>query len=386
MANPPVAESLIKNMLSKQNKEFLTRQIRNHTTWIESRCNGCGKTMWQSWGHIYNGAKCRKCSRLKSRVPISKIKSKLQKQNRLFLDIKYRYIRKSNRNRTDVKTKCYTCNKTVWQELSTLLTSKVGCRYCVSNCPLTHKQVVKLLVKYEYTVLSPYKNAKSKMTVRCPDGHILSYECFSRGQRCSACHFSLGEEITRKSMEFFLRKQFPKCRPDFLKISSRRRLELDGFSKKLRIAFEYQGQQHFKKVPIFSRYNYKKIDSLKKELCIKNNVQLIIIKYSDLFRRGKFREDSPSIIRKILSRNGISLMRNVNITIAELSGIGISRLKELQNIAIERGGYCLSKTYLGSQFKLKWVCKYNHHWWTTPNSIKSGTWCPHISCRKSKLR
>ncbi|WP_282161980.1 hypothetical protein [Ulvibacterium marinum] len=49
---------------------------------------------------------------------------------------------------------------------------------------------------------------------------------------------------------------------------------------------------------------------------------------------------------------------------------------ELMNqIAKERGGYCLSKEYINGKTKLQWQCKNGHVWWAVPSSIRNGSWC-----------
>lgn len=50
---------------------------------------------------------------------------------------------------------------------------------------------------------------------------------------------------------------------------------------------------------------------------------------------------------------------------------------QLQQIALERGGKCLSDTYKHSQVKLLWECVVGHRWEATPNNIKRGAWCPY---------
>jgi triacylglycerol esterase/lipase EstA (alpha/beta hydrolase family) len=50
--------------------------------------------------------------------------------------------------------------------------------------------------------------------------------------------------------------------------------------------------------------------------------------------------------------------------------------QEIKNIAIKRGGKCISEKYKGSHSKLEWVCKKGHKWPATPSSIKQGSWCP----------
>jgi hypothetical protein len=52
-------------------------------------------------------------------------------------------------------------------------------------------------------------------------------------------------------------------------------------------------------------------------------------------------------------------------------------LKEMQAIAKERGGKCLSKEYINCEIKLKWKCKEGHVWEARAMSVKKGSWCPH---------
>ncbi|MEF8731213.1 MAG: hypothetical protein V5B40_04650 [Candidatus Accumulibacter meliphilus] len=54
----------------------------------------------------------------------------------------------------------------------------------------------------------------------------------------------------------------------------------------------------------------------------------------------------------------------------------IEPLKQLQHIAEERGGLCLSEQYVSSTTKLRWRCAVGHEWDAVPSSIKAGRWCP----------
>ena len=51
-------------------------------------------------------------------------------------------------------------------------------------------------------------------------------------------------------------------------------------------------------------------------------------------------------------------------------------IEEMQKLAKERGGKCLSEKYINIDTKLKWECEKGHQWETTPNSIRQGAWCP----------
>jgi hypothetical protein len=59
-------------------------------------------------------------------------------------------------------------------------------------------------------------------------------------------------------------------------------------------------------------------------------------------------------------------------------------IEEMQVIARNKNGYCLSNKYINSQTKLEWRCNEDHTWNTTPSAIKTGQWCP--KCAKNKKR
>src|SRR2546421_12462666 len=45
-------------------------------------------------------------------------------------------------------------------------------------------------------------------------------------------------------------------------------------------------------------------------------------------------------------------------------------IKDMQIIAMKRGGKCLSLEYVNSQTKLLWECKVGHRWEAIPNNIR----------------
>src|SRR5574343_336296 len=51
-------------------------------------------------------------------------------------------------------------------------------------------------------------------------------------------------------------------------------------------------------------------------------------------------------------------------------------LEALRTLALGRGGRCLSGTYLGTKTKLEWMCSEGHVWCARPENIKQGKWCP----------
>ncbi len=54
-------------------------------------------------------------------------------------------------------------------------------------------------------------------------------------------------------------------------------------------------------------------------------------------------------------------------------------IKEMRQIAWKRSGECISSTYINSYTKLLWQCSKGHQWKATPRSVKRGTWCPYCA-------
>lgn len=51
-------------------------------------------------------------------------------------------------------------------------------------------------------------------------------------------------------------------------------------------------------------------------------------------------------------------------------------IEEMHEMAEKRNGKCISINYTNSQTKLVWECSMGHQWEATPNKIKGGNWCP----------
>lgn len=96
---------------------------------------------------------------------------------------------------------------------------------------------------------------------------------------------SKGETLCREAAEKIFKKKFVKVRPDFLKNNvTGMNLELDIYNEELKLAIEFNGQQHYKYVPFFHKnyehfLNQKYRDEIKKMLCKQNNIHLIEISY-----------------------------------------------------------------------------------------------------------
>ena len=96
---------------------------------------------------------------------------------------------------------------------------------------------------------------------------------------------SKGETLCREVATKVFGKSFKKIRPDFLKNNvTGHNLELDIYNEELKVAIEYNGQQHYKYVPFFHKnyehfLNQKYRDEIKKMLCKQEGIYLIEISY-----------------------------------------------------------------------------------------------------------
>jgi hypothetical protein len=114
---------------------------------------------------------------------------------------------------------------------------------------------------------------------------------------------SSGERECRRVLQKIFNKPFKNQRPDFLRnpvTGGRFNLELDCYEESLKLAVEYNGQQHYKYIPYFHKnkeafYNQKYRDELKTRMCRENRVNLIevpnTVKVGDIerFIRQKLR-------------------------------------------------------------------------------------------------
>jgi hypothetical protein len=271
-----------------------------------------------------------------------------------------------------------------------------------------------------------YKNAHTKLKWECSLGHQWkALPCnISQGKWCPYCKSGKNEERCRFILEQLTGFQF-------LKTRSVINGELDGFCEHLNLAFEYQGIQHFEKVPFFrqSLSDVQSQDAFKRSACQDLDITLIEIPY---FVAETSSVELEQSIRDCLSRAGIqssavvdysqekvSLIERIN-QIRKGDGIqciGIDRtekgrtyvkmicskshewtaqsypilyknsgcpfcagqkrtIQDVKLIAAERGGKCLSASYVSATKKMKWKCSMKHEWMASLNKILCGRWCP----------
>ena len=99
---------------------------------------------------------------------------------------------------------------------------------------------------------SEYTNTYGKLQWKCGYEAHSEFEMEPRavqsGQWCPTCSTGRGERICRAYFEQLFAISFPRIRPDFLVNSTEFNLELDGYNEESRLAFEHQGEMHYKQI------------------------------------------------------------------------------------------------------------------------------------------
>jgi hypothetical protein len=178
-----------------------------------------------------------------------------------------------------------------------------------------------------------------------------------------------------KILEYIFDKYiFVKVRPNWLENKTGHNLELDFFCEELKLAFEYNGQQHYEFMEFFHKTeeNFEKQlehDELKLKLCTKENVKLIIVPYTITL------EKMYSYVLSELDDNDIKYTyKSKRFNINEIKMTNPQQDKAL-NIISEKEGKLISGNYVTRDSDVTIECNKEHTWTTTFGKILSGSWC-----------
>lgn len=186
---------------------------------------------------------------------------------------------------------------------SQILCEDETCETCF-NLSFASVPQIKYLDQKLNSNLNPRKTTKYshiKAYFKCEKNHSFCSVIYgiTKGFWCPYCT-NKSENECREIIEAVTGKKFDKTR---LKILNS--LELDGYNKELNLAFEHQGIQHYVYHPNFFHHKGKHIflmqllrDEIKKRLCKKNGIKLIIIPYNEnkeLFIKNKLIEFNVKI-------------------------------------------------------------------------------------------
>jgi hypothetical protein len=138
--------------------------------------------------------------------------------------------------------------------------------------------------KYDYS-LSEYINARIKLRIICPIHGKFEQSPFNhlRGTGCPICNQSKGERdisnyLTDKNIHFTTQKTFDGCK-------DKRKLPFDFYLPEFNTCIEFNGRQHYEVIDNWGGLegleDQQKKDDIKKNYCLNNKINLIIIKHDE---------------------------------------------------------------------------------------------------------
>lgn len=266
---------------------------------------------------------------------------------------------------------CLKCNH-IWNATPSNVKGKgSGCPRCAGQCK--SKQDMNDLAKSNGILFlsKEYKGMRTRHEWGCYSGHkwMTAPYHIQNGTKCPHCHSNINEAKCRFIIESMTGESFPS---DWKKLENG--MQLDGYCESLNMAFEYNGEQHYKMHSYFHKnelqFKSQQLrDKIKDEKCKSKNIHKITIPYF----YTKTNEELESFIEKCLRKLGIEIL-SVNWD----NFVGKpSKLENLKSLISSRGMVCLSKKYIHAKHKLLFRCMIcDHKWQATPCNIKSGYGCP----------
>ena len=370
--------------------DYRATEYRNAKTKIKFHCKKHNYSFEQtSNNHLNSKNPCKFCLQEARRAELSDgihvFKTKIQAIYGNQFDFENsKYVNQ----RIPISLKCLKHNKVITKEPQVFLRGH-GCDLRAkeeSSANLTKQtlnEINSFVAKLKGKCLSKsYFNNEAKLDFECNAGHKFqkSWSAVKNSLRwCPKCSPNklIGETLTRLILEHLLQLKFPS-----VYIKEMEGLQLDGYNSKNKIAFEYQGYQHYTKGSHFhpdgSRYESQlERDRVKKELCIKNKITLIEIFEFETIRAGRIEIFVNQVKEKL---DGLKLSYNqepFELDLVELYRGKKSELYEQAKKMVEKKNGTLQK-FIGSESKHTFTCSKGHETTNRVLSviIKSNASCP----------
>lgn len=243
-------------------------KVKNEIQKDTKKCNECNEekslTEFNRVSNTYRNM-CKNCQNLRNqqyKAEILKIQRERERMPSLKSD---KEIQPNNNNNNNLKSEEKTKEK-----------NKIGSFYKmpehVKQQNKTNKRLKffnefkEIIEKRNFKCLSQpseYETAHTKLRVECINKHefAISLNNIKKNRGCPSCNINYGEYISVKIFEYLFDKKFSKIRPEWLRNDEGNLLELDGYNDELKLAFEYNGIQHYEHIVHF----YKTEEGFEKE-------------------------------------------------------------------------------------------------------------------------
>ena len=365
-------------------------------TKITFRCKKHNYTFEQtSNNHFKSKYPCEKCLLEAKRETFSDgLEIFQQKINSIYGDVfsfeNARYINQ----RIPISLTCIKHNNVIIKEPQIFLRGH-GCDLCFREEALTELssktlfEITLFASKLNGICLSKkYLNNEDKLEFQCEAGHLFknSWSAVKNSLRwCPKCSPNklIGESLARLILEHLLSIKLPSCY-----IKEMKGLQLDGYNDKHKIAFEYQGYQHFS-INSHFHLNHDKYESqlnrdkLKKILSLKNGIILIEIFEFKTIRSGRIAIFVQQVKEKLDNLNLKYTNEPFELDLVELYRGKKSTLYENAKRIVEKNNGCIQE-FIGSESKHNYFCQMGHEInnRTLSSIIKSNASCPYCESEK----
>jgi hypothetical protein len=255
-----------------------------------------------------------------------------------------------------------------------------GCPECLK---VPYEFFVDLITNKEGKIITTkeeYFNIKTRIEFECKYGHkCKTTGCILRSESwCRECQTSLCERTCRKIFEYLFNLPFLADR-HLKNPETNKGIELDGYNKDLKLAFEYNGKQHYEKIGYWqtdeSFSKQQERDTTKERLCIEEGINLIIIPYT-----VKYEDLYNFIVNKFPDNNFDKI---IDYSVLNLDSYGQDRLDQLKLMIKPYDGIIVSKSYITNTTPMDFICKKGHEFQNTYNNIQQGFFCKKGNCNKA---
>jgi very-short-patch-repair endonuclease len=149
---------------------------------------------------------------------------------------------------TNIKVKCSQGHIFV-RSWSHLKRQRFGCARCrYDKMKWTYKEVQDFIKSKGYRLLSSkYKNCSTKISIKCSKSHIFQMKLndFQTGNRCPQCRLHRNEILLGQILKQIYPNEVIQSQDNLGFLG---RLKVDYSITALKLAFEYDGKQHFKPI------------------------------------------------------------------------------------------------------------------------------------------
>lgn len=306
-------------------------------------------------------------------------------------------------NSTKMLWKCSNHNHKPWEAGYNNIKNGKWCPECAGLLsPEQHleKAKNKAIQKNGECLSTEYINNSTKMLWKCSNTNHKAWKAtygnvVNHDRWCPKCADFLyyKEDKIRNILNYLLNTEFKRIKPSWnINPKTGKLLELDGYSEKLNLAFEFQGRHHYTEAFGNDKHEVDYIvykDKIKKENCATQGVQVII------FDDTKSLSNNKGLIEEVLTtlcNENIKLVNKPDMDyllelVNQMSDYQEEALNKARDYAVSRGGQCLSTVYTNRREKLEWKCNNPEHpsWFRDMDIVYNKTWCRFCVVRKKKV-